>query len=212
MPKFIDLSGQRFGRLTVIERAAENLSGKPAWHCRCDCGNHVTVRGNALHTGNTMSCGCLRVDTCKGTKTTHGSSKTRLFYTYNNMKHRCYYKKSKDYENYGGRGICVCDEWLHSFETFKKWALENGYSEGLSIDRIDPNGNYCPENCRWTTMQVQGKNKRMCYLTFNGETKTREEWSMVTGISRANIADRLHKGWSIERTLTEPVHNNEKDG
>lgn len=207
MPKLIDLSGQRFGRLTVIERAgtATNRGKQPLWLCECDCGNTTIVGGCSLKSGNTKSCGCLRVDTVKATHTTHGGSKTRLFRCWNNAKTRCYCPSSKDYKEYGARGIRMCDEWLQDFGTFQNWALGNGYSDSLTLDRINPDGNYCPENCRWVDIETQANNKRMCFLTYNGETHTRKEWAEITGISRNNIANRLHKGWTVERTLTEPV-------
>jgi len=205
VPKLIDLSGQRFGRLTVIERAGTNQWKQPLWLCICDCGNTTIVDRCKLKSGNTRSCGCLRVDTQKAEHTTHGGSKTRLFRCWNNAKTRCYRPYSKDYKEYGARGIRMCDEWLHDFGAFQSWALENGYSDSLTLDRINPDGNYCPENCRWATIKQQANNRRACFLTYNGETHTRKEWAEITGISRNNIADRLHKGWSIERTLTEPV-------
>lgn len=206
MGKLIDLSGQRFGRLTVIERAGSDKRKNVLWLCKCDCGNTTIVNRCSLKSGNTKSCGCLRVDIIKATHTTHGGSNTKLFRSWNNAKTRCYRISSKDYKEYGARGIRMCDEWLHDFGAFQKWALENGYSDSLTLDRINPDGNYCPENCRRADIETQANNRRMCYLTYNGKTHTRKEWAKIMGISKSNITNRLYKGWSIERALTEPAH------
>lgn len=183
----IDLIGQKFGRLTVIEKigARKKPCGKTImiWKCKCDCGNITEASTNALRSGEKISCGCFRKDReIKRTRTSdsqirnvkdygtgefmqiicteHGLSRTRLYNIWQAMKTRCYNKNHKFYKDYGGRGVKICDEWQHDFMSFRKWAINNGYKDGLTIDRIDVNGNYEPSNCRWATMSVQNKNKR----------------------------------------------------
>lgn len=170
----IDLTGQRFGRLIVLERAEDHItkSGKKVkrWNCLCDCGNKKIVRHGELRNGHTQSCGCLHKEKVGAMNRTHGLSAKhdRLYPLWKSIKYRCYNKNSKSYKDYGGRGIKMCDEWLNNPKAFCDWAINNGYKEDktdkgvnmLTIDRIDVNGNYCPENCRFVTNEVQAKNKR----------------------------------------------------
>ena len=207
--KLKDLSGKRFGRLTVLCQDHTDNYRKIYWKCLCDCGNISIVRGNALTTGNTQSCGC-RVYESKNTK--HGLKHTRLYRIWSGIKHRCYCKTSPYFYRYGGRGIVMCDEWRTDFMSFYNWALSNGYSEDLSIDRIDVNGNYCPDNCRWATAKEQSDNKRCNILvTLENETLDLQQWCDRIGIKRSTVNTRVKMcGWSYERALTTPVRTHKK--
>lgn len=157
--KFVDLTGKRFGRLTVICRE-ESKNNRTMWICKCDCGNEIIAESYNIKTGHTVSCGCFQRERTSAANMTHGKRKTRIYRIWVCMKNRCYQETYHAFKHYGGRGITVCDEWRNSFESFYKWAISSGYEDNLSIDRIDVNGNYCHENCRFVTMAEQNKNKR----------------------------------------------------
>ena len=173
-----DLTNKRFGRLIALYIVPNNTY-RTKWHCLCDCGNTKDVLQQNLLNGHVKSCGCFLSDKNRERITeynktlgreTHGETKTRLYRIWICMKTRCFYTNTDSYKNYGGRGITVCEKWQNSFETFRLWALSNGYSENLSLDRINVNGNYCPENCRWVSMSVQEFNKRTSKRNTSGKT------------------------------------------
>lgn len=164
MGAFIDLTGRKFGRLTVIERAGTNKHKKLIWCCLCDCGNKVNINGSQLHNGDTKSCGCLIKDFNNSKRVAYKKHKERLYRVWASMIQRCINPKVKAYKDYGGRGIAVCDEW-YKYLAFREWAKNSGYNPDArfsecTIDRIDVNGNYEPSNCRWVDMKTQATNKR----------------------------------------------------
>lgn len=198
--KIRDLTGQKFGMLTAIKRVEDKVSstGKHyvMWLCKCDCGNDKVVARSALVKNETRSCGCLKGES-------HGMSNTRLNEIWMGMKRRCNDPQRKDYKNYGGRGIKVCDEWEKSFIAFRDWALTNGYNDTLTIERMDVNGNYEPENCTWATREEQANNKRdNRFLTYNGKTQTVSQWSRELDISENTIRNRINQGLTDEEVLT----------
>lgn len=206
----MDLTGKRFGRLTVIRQDGyhyyPNSKKKTKWLCKCDCGNTISVIGSDLNNGHTQSCGCLRKEITGSKYRTHGDSgKSRLYRIWSAMKSRCNNASMAPYKYYGARGIKICDEWDKSYETFKEWALSHGYSDDLSIDRIDVDGNYTPENCRWATTKEQSVNTRKTrYIDYDNRTLSLKEWSDIFHIPYSCLLYRLDTGWDVERALTTP--------
>lgn len=191
MGKLSDLTGLKFGRLTVIQRSGTK-NGHVAWLCKCDCGKTIVTIGNLLKSGKSKSCGCKKIETCGDTHRVHGKSNTRLYIAWQHMKQRCCNTQNDRYKYYGGRGISICDDWMQ-FEPFEQWALSNGYEDELTIDRIDVNGDYCPENCRWVTWETQQNNKRNNnIIEAFGEKRTLAEWSKISGVNRTTIQKRIN--------------------
>ncbi len=156
-----DLIGHRFGMLVVIAEAEKGKNRKRRWLCACDCGGTTTTSTTNLTRNGTKSCGCLRRESARNRHLAHGGKGTRLYNIWKNVRQRCRNPKATDFKLYGGRGIKVCTEW-DDFTVFRDWAMANGYHEDLTLDRIDPNRDYCPENCRWATWKEQRRNQRRC--------------------------------------------------
>lgn len=204
-----DLTGQQFGKWAVLERAdsVKRSDGRVMryWLCECSCDKHTTraVLERSLIKGVSKSCGCGRGDTNRERKinTTHGMSSSRLYAIYKHMLNRCYNQNDINYVNYGGRGITVCDEWA-TFESFYEWANNSGYKDDLSIDRIDVNRGYSPDNCRWSDPITQSNNKtNNRRYSYDGETHTIAEWARIYGMSYKLLWRRLYNGWTIKRAL-----------
>lgn len=204
MPTYKDLVGMKFGKLTVIERA-QSIKGRTAFKCICDCGNTKVVKSGLLISGKTRSCGCLAVNNFN--QTTHGKSCTKLYGVWSTMKSRCNNTNTEHYKNYGARGIKVCEEWERDFQAFYDWAYANGYQDGLTIDRIDVNKGYEPDNCRWATMKKQSNNRvTNIYFTHNGKTHTLAEWADETGIKYGTLWYRIMKAhYSFSKAIGETL-------
>ncbi len=204
MSKVRDLDGQVFGRLKVVE-FFEIRKRKAYWNCKCQCGTMSIVAGSNLTTGKVRSCGCLLKEAIVESKTIHGhcagGHDSRTYKSYRHMLDRCLNPKNNRFERYGGRGIKVCDRWLHSFENFL--ADMGEAPEGLEIDRFpDNDGNYKSGNCRWATPSQNSRNRRSnVNITINGQTMCAEEWSKLSGIKPATVRFRLRRGWNPERAI-----------
>lgn len=206
MPRRIDLTGKRYGRLTVVEYAGKTNNGKTLWKCNCDCGEIAIIRSDRLKSGETKSCGCERKEKSAERMTIHGNSCKRLYKIWRGIINRTSNPKTKVYERYGARGILICEEWKKSFETFERWALENGYEDTLTIDRINSNGDYCPENCRWTDWKTQENNRRnVKKFLYNGEVKTIPELAEKADIRTETLRERINNGMEIHNAVEKPV-------
>ena len=219
--------GEKFGRLTVIE--LDHIEQKPIslgkyktirtkqYYCfQCECGNICIKEKNSVKSGNTQSCGCLsdeyiHSEKHKNIAQKHGLRQTRLYKIWLGIKNRCYNKNNYSYKNYGGRGIIMCDEWKNNPVSFCEWAIDNGYTDKLTIDRINVNGNYEASNCRWITLKEQSNNKRdTIYLTYKNETKTILEWAEKIKMNAPSLYSRIQRGGTIEEALTTPVGHKRK--
>ena len=209
MRKCADLTGKKFGKLTVIKKADDYISPKgmhaPRWLCQCDCGKIKEIAQSSLNSGHAKSCGCSQYQG----KTKHGLYGTRLYHIWSNMKERCNSKNNKRYNAYGGRGITYCEQW-NDFSEFSKWALENGYKDNLTIERKDVNGNYCPENCCWIPLSEQAKNRRpsLRLKDKNGVERLMIEVAEELGISAKTVRARHSAGWDLNLAVYTPLTMN----
>ncbi len=201
-PRLIDITGHRFGRWLVITQNGNNKGGGALWMCRCDCGVTRSVLGADLRKGKSTNCGCLTVSRLGDLKRTHGGSRTRLYTTWKNMKARCYNPAGDSFEDYGARGIVVCDMWKDDFRTFREWALASGYRDDLTIERKDVNGNYEPDNCTWIEYGAQSFNRNYTMKDSDGQLWLHK--ARANGISNAAFRQRIAAGWSFEESSTWP--------
>lgn len=210
-----DLTGNRYGKLTVLSYAGHTSDGKSKWLCKCDCGKEKVARAASLVAGTTKSCGCLYYETRKIaiSKITekkshfykHGMSKSRINNIYRRIKERCYNRNNPAFSYYGKRGITMCPEWKDDFMAFYKWSIENGYTHEMTIDRIDTNKGYSPDNCRWTTMTVQQNNRtNNVRVSYNGQEHTLSEWADIVGITKSTIYHRYERKWPVDKMLNTP--------
>lgn len=207
MGKLIDLTGQRFGRLTVIKRTEEIATNKSAkWHCVCDCGNYCIKTSSSLRRFEKNSCGCWKSEITSKLFKKYYNLDRKLYEIWKGIKARCFNINSKDYRNYGGRGITICDEWL-DYNVFSNWAIYNKYINGLTIERIDVNGNYCPENCCWIENKYQGQNTRKVKrFIYNEKSYTIRQLSENFNVNYYALKARLTQyGWDIEMAINELV-------
>ena len=210
-----DMTGQKIGRLYVVKRVGA-WDKQVWWLCKCDCGNEKIICGAVLRNPKVRSCGCVYKETRQAVarasiaKEKHGDSFARLYFVWGDMKARCYNPNSISFKNYGARGITVCEEWKNDYSAFKKWAIENGYNENAkrgecTLDRIDIDKHYSPDNCRWAEMKVQSNNRRNTpMVTINGYTAPITEWAEKANIPRHLIYSRYRRGWSGEELISPP--------
>lgn len=196
MAKFLDITGDKYGKLVVLEYGYKK-DKKNYWKCVCECGKETTVSINSLRTGNSKSCGCLQKEIAKKYRhsTTHGKFGTRIYQTWSAMKSRCYNSKVDSYKRYGARGITVCEDWKNDFTKFYEWAMNNGYEDDLTIERLNANGNYSPNNCTFIPGNQQSNNRRCSiFVKIGNETRNITGWEKATGIGRMTLYRRYHKG------------------
>ena len=226
MGSFIDLSGQRFGRLIVIERVENYVSpsGNPKvrWRCKCDCGNEAIVTSENLRKGSTKSCGCWNIERVSEMNYKHGYTRDgkheRLFGVWCGMKQRCNDQKHDFYHRYGALGITVCEEWINDYPAFRSWAYANGYDENAplnqcTIDRIDHSKGYSPENCRWVNQKVQSNG--LCtnrILTYYGVSHTMSQWADILQMDYGVLHSRIERGWDTKRAFEQLVRRSINHG
>ena len=198
-----DLTGRKFGRLTVlgIDETNENTR-RTYWFCQCECGNFKSVRSDSLQNGSIKSCGCLKREQDVINLDSHRydipAVGTRLYRIWTGIKSRCDDKNNPRYSDYGGRGIVLCDEWKNDFHSFYEWACSNGYKDDLTIDRINNDGNYCPKNCRWVDNKIQSLNRRSnIKITIGNTTKTLTEWCEIFDLDSKTVFARLQRNEDI---------------
>ena len=203
----LDLKGQQYGFLSVVNFAGISTGSRPErlWLCKCKCGAEITVRQNNLRSNHTKSCGCHMKQTSAIINRKHGYTKTPTYIAWANMKGRCLNKNNKNYLNYGDRGITVCAKWLNSFQAFIDDMGEKP-GKGYSIERIDVNGNYEPSNCKWATTAEQNRNyRRNIYIEYNGRTQCLKDWATELGMCPSVLRYRIKAGWSVDDAFKIPV-------
>lgn len=195
----VDITGRHFGRLLAIQKSF--IKNKDQyWECRCSCGNTTFVKKGHLTSGRIKSCGCLLKENNTGYK--HGLSHSKILRIFQGMLNRCYNKKEKAYKNYGARGITICKEWLNNRLNFYYWAISNGYKDGLTIERIDNNKGYSPDNCKWDTYKQQARNtRRNLIITYKEKSLCLATWCEKLGLDYRLTEGRLRRGWSVERAF-----------
>lgn len=211
---FKDLTGQKFGRLLVKKHIGSDDNHQALWQCICDCGNEHVATGHNLIRGVCKSCGCLKNELSSARLTKHGESRSRVYDIWVAMIQRCHNEHHNRYKHYGGRGIVVCDEWRNNPDSFIQWAKNNGYSDDLTIDRIDVNGNYEPENCRWISNFEQQQNRTNSHLIeYEGKTFTISQLARAFQIKPNVLERRLKSGWDVDRAIKQPIRhtNRHKD-
>lgn len=206
MPPFIDLTNQKFGRLTVVRRAKNAKNGHALWNCRCDCGNISIVDGVDLRAGNSQSCGCLQKEITRIIKTTHNMARTSEYKTWATMIQRCYNPNNPEFKRYGGRGIKICAEWKNDFMAFYNH-IGPKPSKKHSIDRINNEGNYEPGNTKWSLPQEQANNRRSNHkISINGWSLNISQWAKFAGLHQKTLSDRINKlGWPPEKAILKPI-------
>ena len=199
--KFNDLTGKTFGKLFVLKRVKNDISNNRQWLCKCGCGVEKIIGGRHLTSGRQVSCGCYRKENKTNLK--HGMCNTRIYKIWNDMKYRC-----NHHPDYVERNIKVCNKWSNSFQYFYDWAINNGYSDDLTIDRINNDGNYEPFNCRWANAKVQANNRRTTRrIYYNGKTLSIKGHCEKYNLNRNTVSTRLSRGWNIEEAFQKKKKN-----
>lgn len=202
--KRINLIGNRYGRLTVINYSHSSSQGCTYWVCKCDCGDEKVICGIGLRGGLTQSCGCLRKEITAVNSFRHGHSRDRLYKTWTGMKQRCYTETSQDYPDYGGRGVTVCETWKNEFMAFREWAIRSGYTDDLTIERLDTSGNYEPGNCTWIPHRNQAINRRSTrFIDFRDLRMTLTEFSSAFDLTPLMVREGYYKGWDADKIIVD---------
>lgn len=198
----LNLTGQKFGRWTILEEVPERYQRRVQYKCRCDCGTERIMIGGKIKKGLSYSCGCWAVERTKIRNKTHGLSKVPLYSVWNNIRKRCYVKKTRQYKDYGGRGIKMYAKWINDPASFIRWCENNGWQKGLQVDRRNNDGHYYPRNIRFITHKEQQRNTRKnVFYTHEGQTKCIAEWAESLGVNYITVCVRIRRGWTINEAL-----------
>ena len=198
-----NLVGKKFGKLLVLRELDERRNKGVLWECVCDCGGKAKRTTGELNAGRRLTCGCMPTGSNGAWR---NGKREKLYVVWCDIIQRCFDKNFRGYHRYGGRGITICNEWRHDYPAFRSWALSHGYKEGLTIDRINNDGNYEPNNCRWVTMKEQCRNKTgLVWITYNGKTMIMNDWAELLGLKKSTLGERIRRGWTIEKALTTPL-------